>query len=429
MNHLTRILLSARSALQAWLVLAVAALLVACGGGSPAGAEGHDDGHGHDEHAEESEAPRGPHNGRMLADGTFVVELAIFETGVPPEFRAWITRDGKPVSPSEVSLQVELGRLGGVTDTIQFKPQGDFLRGDREVSEPHSFDVHVTASHGGQSHKWEYESYEGRTVIPADVAAGAGIETGSAGPGTMNETLTLYGAIVPDATRLREVHARFPGVIRSVSKRIGEPVREGETLVTVESNESLRVYTIAAPISGVVTARHAEQGEQTSDEPLFEIADFSRVWAELKVFPRDRARLKAGQRVQIQSEGMPATAGTIGYVAPTAERNAQSITARVTLENPSGAWTAGQFVEGIVTVSQTPVAMAVPLSAIQTFRDFNVVYAQVGDTYEVRMIEIGRRDAESAEVLSGLQSGTRYVTRNSYLIKADIEKSGASHDH
>jgi membrane fusion protein, heavy metal efflux system len=429
MNHLTSTRLPIRSALQAWLILAVATLLAACSGGSPAGAEGHDHDDGHGEHAEETEAPRGPHGGRMLADGAFVVELAIFETGVPPEFRAWITRDRKPVSPSEVTMQVDLGRLGGVTDTILFKPQGDFLRGDREVSEPHSFDVHVTASHMGQSHKWEYESYEGRTVIPADAAASAGVETGVAAAGTLNETLTLYGAIVPDATRLREVRARFPGVIQSVSKRVGETVREGETLVAVESNESLRVYTIAAPISGVVTSRHAEQGEQTSDEPLFEIADFSRVWAELKVFPRDRARLKAGQRVQIQSEGMPATAGTIGYVAPTGERNAQSIIARVTLDNASGTWTAGQFVEGVVTVSQTPVSMAVPLSAIQTFRDFNVVYAQVGDTYEVRMIELGRRDAENAEVLSGLQPGTRYVTRNSYLIKADIEKSGASHDH
>jgi len=33
------------------------------------------------------------------------------------------------------------------------------------------------------------------------------------------------------------------------------------------------------------------------------------------------------------------------------------------------------------------------------------------------------------EVLSGLQPGQRYVTGNSYLIKADILKSGASHDH
>ena len=57
------------------------------------------------------------------------------------------------------------------------------------------------------------------------------------------------------------------------------------------------------------------------------------------------------------------------------------------------------------------------------------VFAQVGDVYEVRMLTLGRRDARSVEVLDGLAAGTVYVTDNSYLIKADIEKAGASHDH
>jgi cobalt-zinc-cadmium efflux system membrane fusion protein len=406
---------------RCFLALVFMAFLVACG---PKGEEHAD----HAEHAQE-EAERGPHGGRLLTDGAFVLELAIYETGIPPEFRAWATLDGKPVDPSAISLEVQLSRLGGVTDTIRFTPRGDFLRGEGEVYEPHSFDVRVTANHSGQSHSWEYASYEGRTSIPADVAQTAGIETAVAGPGTLHETLTLYGAIVPDAARVREVRARFPGAVQSVSKRMGDTVRSGETLATIESNESLRTYTVSAPIGGVITRRHAEPGEQTSDESLFEIADFSRVWAELKVFPRDRGRLKAGQTVRIRSEGMPDATGTISYVAPIGERNAQSVTARVVLDNTSGTWTSGQFVEGVVTVTETPVGMAVPLSSLQTFRDMDVVYARFDDTYEVRMVELGRRDAESAEVLGGLPAGTTYVTRNSYLIKADIEKSGASHDH
>ena len=105
------------------------------------------------------------------------------------------------------------------------------------------------------------------------------------------------------------------------------------------------------------------------------------------------------------------------------------MTARVVLDNGDGVWTPGQFVEARVTIAETPVALAVPQSALQQFRDFTVVFAQVDDTYEVRMLELGRRDGEWVEVLGGLAPGTRYVTQNSYLIKADIEKSGASHDH
>ena len=68
-------------------------------------------------------------------------------------------------------------------------------------------------------------------------------------------------------------------------------------------------------------------------------------------------------------------------------------------------------------------------SGLQRFRDFTVVFAQVGETYEVRMLELGARDGEYAEVLGGLKPGTRYVAEQSFLIKADVEKSAASHDH
>jgi cobalt-zinc-cadmium efflux system membrane fusion protein len=406
------------------LILTLALLLAACGRG-----EEHE--HAEDGHAAEAEAeaPRGPHNGRLLSSDTFALELAIFENGVPPEFRAWATLDGRAVNPAEVDLSVTLTRLGGVAHEVSFAPQADYLRGNREIVEPHSFDVRVVASHQGKAHTWTYESYEGRTTIPADVAATAAIETAIAGPGTMQETIALYGAIGADPTRMREVKARFAGTIQSASKRVGDAVRAGEALATVESNESLRSYTVTAPIGGVITARHAESGEQTGDEAMFEIADFTRVVADFTVFPRDRGRLRPGQTVRVTAEGGTPASGTIGYIAPSGDRNSQGVIARVTLDNAKGLWTPGQFVEGHVTVGETPLALAVPLSALQTFRDFTVVFAQVDDTYEVRMLQLGRRDGDNVEVLGGLEPGTRIVTQNSYLIKADIEKSGASHDH
>jgi cobalt-zinc-cadmium efflux system membrane fusion protein len=326
-------------------------------------------------------------------------------------------------------LTVELARLGGKVDRIAFTPQQEFLRGNQTVEEPHSFDVTIVARHAGREHRFEYASYEGRTTIAADVARDAGIGTAVAGPGSISDELVLYGAIGPDTTRVRQVHARFPGVIRDVTRNVGDAVRAGEALATIESNESLRTYTVTAPIAGTITQRHAAPGEQTDAESLFEIADFSSVWAELDVFSRDRPRLAQGQSVAIVADSGATASGSIAYLAPVGNRASQSLTARVVLDNADGRWTPGQFVEGRVTIATTPVELAVPLSALQRFRDFDVVFAQVGETYEVRMLTLGRRDAERVEVLGGLAPGTTYVTDNSYLIKADIEKSGASHDH
>ena len=47
--------------------------------------------------AEQAEAPRGPNGGRLLTDGDFTLELAIFEAGVPPEYHAWASSAGRPV--------------------------------------------------------------------------------------------------------------------------------------------------------------------------------------------------------------------------------------------------------------------------------------------------------------------------------------------
>lgn len=271
--------------------------------------------------------------------------------------------------------------------------------------------------------------HEGRTAIAPDMAAAAGIETATAGPGPLREMLTLYGTIMPNAERVRAVVARYPGPLRSVTGQIGDDVKAGETLATVEANDSLQTYAVTAPIAGTITQRHANPGEMAGSEPLFVISDLSSVWVELTLFARDRARVRTGQSVRVTSaDGASAVEGVIAHVA-VPDAGARTLTARVVLNNASQRWTPGQFVEGAIAIAEAQAELVVANSALQRFRDFDVVFAKVGDTYEVRMLELGRSDGEFTEVLGGLDPGTEYVTQNSYLIKADIEKSGASHDH
>jgi len=105
------------------------------------------------------------------------------------------------------------------------------------------------------------------------------------------------------------------------------------------------------------------------------------------------------------------------------------VTAQVVLDNTDGQFPPGSHITAQIEVAEYLVPLAVKRTGLQTFRDFTVVYAQVGNEYEVRMLELGRQDDEWVEVLGGIELGTRYVSTNSYLVKADIEKSGASHDH
>lgn len=377
-----------------------------------------------------AEPEKGPNRGRLLRDGDFAVEVTLFEAGVAPEFHIYPTLKGQPIKPSDVNLKIELSRLDGSVDTFSFQPEKDYLKGSSRVVEPHSFDVKVTANYAGKKHVWTYESYEGRTTIAPDMAASAGIKTSLAEAGTINENISLYGVITPNAERVRSVVARFPGPIRRVAKQIGDRVKAGETLAIIESNESLQNYAVTAPISGVITQRNANPGEAATDTPLFVIADFSSVWAELSVFARDRSTIAIGQRVDIKAvEGQKLSQGVISSISPIGSMGNQQVIARVQLDNANGHWLPGVFVTADVTINTREAALVVANSALQAFRDFTVVFAQVGNVYEVRMLELGESNGVVTEVLDGLKPGTRYVTANSYLIKADIEKSGASHDH
>jgi membrane fusion protein, heavy metal efflux system len=372
---------------------------------------------------------RGPNNGRLLRSGDFMLELAIFETGVPPEYRAWASVAGQPVDPAAVDLNVKLTRLGGVVDDINFIATGAALRGDMEIYEPHSFSVAVTAVHNNSTHRWSYDSFEGRTMIEPAVVAALGIETEIAGPAIIDETIPVYGRIMANTEGISRVTARFDGEIESVYVSLGDSVNAGDRLATIESNQSLTSYHLVAPISGVIMARNAIRGEQTAGRELFTITDTSTVWADLSVFPADLARIDVGYPVRIQSAliNMPVE-GIVTRIMPDIAAN-QAVTARVALNNPDGVLRAGSWVEAGIRIAQHEVPLAVKRVGLQAFRDFTVVYAQIGDEFEVRMLEMGRQSDEWVEILGGLEPGTRYVTENSYIIKADVEKDGASHDH
>ena len=385
-----------------------------------------------DEHGEaEAEFERGPHNGRLLRDGDFSLEVTIFETGVEPEFRFYAYRKDKPIDPRQVNLDVALTRLGGKVDRFSFSPQEDYLRGAGVVTEPHSFDVVVTARESGKTHTWRYASYEGRTTMSAAAAQAGGVKVETAGSASIDEAVTLSGRIEVTPEGKGEVRAWYPGRIMSLRGELGQMVRKGQILARVESSESLQTYPIPAPISGQIIEKNSNVGDVAYDRPIFVIADPAKLHAELFVYPRDSERVRVGQQVEVRSlSGADRILATVESILPSADMTSQTQLAHVHLPDGAGpAWRPGLGVEGGVTVASRPVALAVRTKAIQRFRDFEVVFARVGDTYEVRMLELGVRTPEWTEVLGGLEPGTPYVTDGAFLIRADIEKSGASHDH
>lgn len=269
-----------------------------------------------------------------------------------------------------------------------------------------------------------------RTQIAAATASAMGVKLAVAGPATLLQTLTLSGTVQADPTRISRVRARYPGVVREIAVQPFSTVSRGAVLAQVQSNESLLNYPLTAPIAGTIVEQQAQVGEATGDAALFTIVDITRVWVELDVFQRELALIDEGQRVElIDLDGSVVANGHIARIAPLVVHGSQSVRARVVIDNTSGNLRPGQFVSGRVTITTSKVPLAVEIDALQRFRDADVVFVVSGDAYEALTVKKGRADSQYVEVLAGLEAGMQYVTANSYLIRADLEKSGAGHDH
>jgi cobalt-zinc-cadmium efflux system membrane fusion protein len=287
--------------------------------------------------------------------------------------------------------------------------------------------VAATDPHGSEKHQESEQSHV--KLTPAQIKS-AGIGLAQAGPATVREHLPLYGVIAPNAERMREVTARFPGVIRSVAGRVGDSVQQGETLATVESNESLQTYAVVAPMTGVITARHANPGEQAGDKALFTVTDLASVWVELALFPRDVAKVRIGQSVRVKNGDTGWSAdGKVVYVAPFGSSSNQTLAARVLLDNSERKWPPGLYVTAEVTLASTLVPLTVSSDALQTMDERTVVFVRSEAGFEPRAVQLGRSDGEINEVLAGLAHGDIYATSNSFILKAELGKGEAEHGH
>ena len=289
----------------------------------------------------------------------------------------------------------------------------------------------AASEHGHEEeHGQEEEHEEGHIKLTPEQIESAGIGLAQVDSASIREILPLYGEVVTNAERVQSVTARFDGVITQVTKRLGDPVQEGETLAKVESNESLKTYSVKSSIAGILIERNANVGEQTADAPLFKVADFSTVWVDLSLFPSDIVKVRIGQQARIKCTAADVNAeGEVIYIAPFGNNANQTTKVRVLLENPERLLIPGHFITAEITLSEVSVPVAVRSEAIQIVNEHSVVFVQGEEGFEPREISLGRTDGEFIEVLAGLKAGETYVTKNSFILKSELGKEDAEHGH
>jgi cobalt-zinc-cadmium efflux system membrane fusion protein len=275
------------------------------------------------------------------------------------------------------------------------------------------------------------EEEEGIVKLSGDALATARIQVEEAGPAKLSMQLRVNGRIAPISSNVAHLASRFAGVIKEVRKDVGEPVAAGDVLAIVESNQNLQKFEVRAFKEGLVTDRHATVGESIKeDEPLFVVMDLSKLWADFTIFQRDVPKVSLGQAIDIYVAGREEPfRSEISFISPVVDETTQSRTGRAVVRNLDRALAPGAFVTGQIAISDFEVSTAVLYDGIQTIEGKTVVFVQVGAGFEKREISLGRSDGKRTEILSGIKPGEKYAASNTFILKAELGKSEAEHEH
>ncbi|MBZ0258924.1 efflux RND transporter periplasmic adaptor subunit, partial [bacterium] len=188
-------------------------------------------------------------------------------------------------------------------------------------------------------------------------------------------------------------------------------------------------YEIRAPFSGQITEKHITLGEYVKDEDsIFTISDLSRVWVNLTLYQKDLPYIQTGQPADIQFPLSDQHAsGTISFISPMLDLHTRTGTARVVIDNTSGIWRPGMFINASIAVEEHSAAVYIPNSAIMNINNHPTVFVQAENGFEPIPIVIGRKNSTGSEIISGLNEGDLYVSSGGFSLKAELDKEAFAH--
>lgn len=272
----------------------------------------------------------------------------------------------------------------------------------------------------------EHEDLSGFTIADFE---NHGVVLATAASGVVDVGVELPAEVRPNGDRTAHLAPRFPGIVRQVRRSVGDRVSAGDVLAIIES-DNLTTFELRAAFSGVVIDRHIAPGESvTRSSTAFIVADLDTVWVDINVHEKALPSLRLGQMVTIATRhSTESGTGEVSYIAPVVDQATRTAVARVILDNRHGHWRPGSF--AVATVDQSvSAAVAVSRRALHEHEGNATIFVADGDRLVARQVVVGRVGRTVAEIVSGLTAGERYADENSFLVKAELAKGAAEHEH
>jgi Cu(I)/Ag(I) efflux system membrane fusion protein len=198
------------------------------------------------------------------------------------------------------------------------------------------------------------------------------------------------------------------------------------------SGKASEQVTMTAPNAGTVTNVMVRQGQYVKEgEPLYEIADLSKIWIEAEVYEHNLADIEEGMEVRVTADAFPGESmqGEVTFIHPTLDAETRTVKVRVELDNKEGKLKPGMYTSVFFEADDSrggatdaPAQLLVPKSAVIRGGKSSSVFVEVDDNlFERRQVEIGRASDDYIVVRSGLKAGEKVAYQGGFLLDSEVQ--------
>jgi cobalt-zinc-cadmium efflux system membrane fusion protein len=357
---------------------------------------------------------------------------------------------------------------------------------------------------GGEGKKEEHKEPEELTLTTEE-AQRAGVKVEEIKTSAMGETIAVTATIQPSQERLARIAPRIEGRITSTPAKLGDAVRAGQTLATLDSvavgeahaswvqaqaelriaesdfkraeslvadeiiprkdflraqaerekaNANLRNaadrlrlmggtpnargsgvsgFVVTAPFAGTVIEKKATLGGLASPaEPIYTIADLSRVWILADLPESALAKVRVGARASVTVPAYPQQTfeGRVGHIGAGVDKETRTVSARIEVANQDRRLKPEMFATASIEVAgDSRGVLSLPDEAIVLMQGQPTVFVFEQGAYAMRVVEPGERAGGRTVLKSGIKPGEQVVTSGAYALKARKLKSQLGHGH
>ncbi|HBD7334462.1 TPA: efflux RND transporter periplasmic adaptor subunit [Legionella pneumophila] len=231
------------------------------------------------------------------------------------------------------------------------------------------------------------------------------------------QLLGLNGQIqlLPDAQA--DVSIRISGSVTAIDVNLGDSVKAGQRLATVQSRlvgNPPPSVAVNAPIAGIIDARNINLGQAVEPNTvLFHISNRDKLLVVAQVYEEDLGKVKVGQEVNVHVLSYPKQTfpGQVTLIEPNLDPLTRTVNVRITLDNKEGLLKPGMFVRANVILTHNKAALTVPNAVLLQADNQQFVFVQNGGTYKRVDVKVGAVEDDYSEIIDGLVPGDLVVTQ------------------